>query len=225
MKEEPKFFYVYILFDWLGTPRYVGKSKYGSNRENKHEKYTDAHNQLKNEFIEQTWIILNEIPKLRVQEYLTEAQAFESEKALIKAIGRIDLNTGPLTNLTDGGEGMSGYCYSDFSKRLISIGVKNWAAGLSPEIRSEFARRSHKNQTSEERSAIVSRGHLKRSKESYVKSIIAMIEALNAMTPEQRSAIGRIGGKSAKPGQRSASAKLFQANRSPEERNISAKKS
>jgi hypothetical protein len=51
-------YYNYVLFDWLGIPRYIGKAKYGTNRESKHERYTDPTNPGKNEFIEQTWIML-----------------------------------------------------------------------------------------------------------------------------------------------------------------------
>lgn len=39
---------------------------------------------------------------------LNEAEAFESEVALIELFGRKDLGTGCLRNLTDGGEGCSG---------------------------------------------------------------------------------------------------------------------
>jgi len=47
-------------------------------------------------------------PKIiKYKENLTEQEAFDLEKKLIKAIGRLDLGLGPLTNLTDGGEGFS----------------------------------------------------------------------------------------------------------------------
>jgi hypothetical protein len=99
-------FYVYVLFDWRGVPRWVGKGK--NNRWLNHERSTDTSNWLKNEFIEQTWAVLGDIPKIRVRENLAEADAFAIEIALIAAIGRLDQNKGPLLNLTDGGEGMVG---------------------------------------------------------------------------------------------------------------------
>lgn len=40
--------------------------------------------------------------------YSTESQAIKNEIKTILTIGRIDLKTGPLANLTNGGEGMSG---------------------------------------------------------------------------------------------------------------------
>ena len=59
-------YYVYVLFDAFGVPRYVGKGK--GNRWLIHERYTDPNNWMKNEFIEQTWIILGEIPKIKIQD-------------------------------------------------------------------------------------------------------------------------------------------------------------
>lgn len=44
---------------------------------------------------------------------LSEAQAFELEKELIAKYGRRDKKTGILCNLTDGGEGASGYLWTD----------------------------------------------------------------------------------------------------------------
>jgi hypothetical protein len=94
-------YYVYVLFDWFGSPRWVGKGKKG--RWLKHERHSDPRNWMKNEFIERTWIMLGEIPKIKVQENLSEDDALSLEIALIKVIGRYPI--GPLVNMTDGGEG------------------------------------------------------------------------------------------------------------------------
>lgn len=48
-----------------------------------------------------------------VLETYDENEAFTMEKKLIKYYGRHDLKTGPLTNLTEGGDGTSGYVYSE----------------------------------------------------------------------------------------------------------------
>jgi hypothetical protein len=52
-------------------------------------------------------------------EKLTEQFAFDLEKILIECIGRYDLKKGPLCNLTNGGEGSSGYKMS--SKEIEKI--------------------------------------------------------------------------------------------------------
>jgi hypothetical protein len=96
--------YTYILFDIFGTPRYVGKGK--GSRWTHHETRPSA-NWLKNGFIEQATILLGEVPKIKVRENISEDDAVATEISLIKAIGRMP--NGPLTNLTDGGDGLSGY--------------------------------------------------------------------------------------------------------------------
>lgn len=126
-------FYTYILFDWMGIPRYVGKGK--GNRDVAHEQRPDPINLLKNEFIEQTWTMLGEIPKIRVRENMSEVEAFETEIALIKALGRIDLSTGPLTNMTDGGDGGAGASLARWAKpgARERASVTNSARYATPE--------------------------------------------------------------------------------------------
>ncbi len=56
-------------------------------------------------------------PKVIFQEKnLDEQSAFKSEIDLIIIIGRRDLGTGPLVNLTKGGDGVSGYIHSEKQK-------------------------------------------------------------------------------------------------------------
>lgn len=132
-------YYCYGLFDWLGVPRYIGKGKDGSKRENSHHKQFDLVNWRKNEFIEQTWIILDEIPKVIIRKNLTEKEAFETEIALIAAIGRIDKGTGTLVNMTDGGEGQSNP--SEQTRELMSKRAKERAIREGPDYRSEMSRK------------------------------------------------------------------------------------
>lgn len=56
-----------------------------------------------------------------VKDVLTEAEAFELERTLIKSIGRRDLKLGTLVNMTDGGEGTAGYVFSDEAKLKMSV--------------------------------------------------------------------------------------------------------
>lgn len=200
-------YYVYVLFDWLGIPRYIGKSKNGSNRENYHEKLTDPNNQLKNEFIEQTWIMLGEIPKIRVHENLSEGDAFATEIALISVIGRIDLRTGTLTNMTKGGEGGCGLSPISLIERGKAISYGRLTKSSAKE-RSEKAKQSHALRTSEERSNIA-------------------ILRQARKTPEERSNAIRLGRANMTTEERKATtnnARLIIANRPVEERKASARK-
>ncbi len=120
----PRAFYVYILFDYLGIPRYIGK---GRGKRWEEHKSTDG-NKLKAAFIRRTLAVLGEIPKLRIREHLDEKTAFTIEIILITALGRIDIGTGCLTNLTDGGDGFN----SESAKKANAA----WMAASTPEQRS-----------------------------------------------------------------------------------------
>ena len=128
-----KLYYVYVILDTRKSglykynsytfnyePFYIGKGK--KDRKNSHfhkSRLTNCNgNKLKinviNKIIEQT----NELPSIGIiKSNLTESEAFILEKELILLIGRRDLNSGTLCNLTDGGEGHSG--------SLEQIGIKN----------------------------------------------------------------------------------------------------
>src|SRR6266852_2256518 len=75
----------------------------------------------KAEFIKETLAAIGEIPKVKLQENLSEQEAFDIERAFIKAIGRFPKGT--LTNLTDNGSGPN------------SEQVKIWHASRSDEER------------------------------------------------------------------------------------------
>ena len=100
-----KDFYVYAYLREDGTPYYIGK---GKNRRvfNKSNRTTPAP------------------PKDRILiilENLTEEQAFANEKDFIAWYGRKDNGTGILRNLTDGGEGQSGYRHREEDKKKFQI--------------------------------------------------------------------------------------------------------
>jgi|694.fasta_scaffold43030_7 hypothetical protein len=56
---------------------------------------------------------------------ITWDQACIKEKEFINLYGRKDLNTGILSNLTDGGEGVYGLKFTDEAKNKMSIAQKN----------------------------------------------------------------------------------------------------
>jgi hypothetical protein len=70
-------------------------------------------------------------PKVEiVASFDDEAEAFDAEKELILLHGRRDLGLGSLCNLTDGGDGAGGYCFTQEQRLKISSALKaKYAAG------------------------------------------------------------------------------------------------
>ena len=60
-----------------------------------------------------------------LKQNLTEEEAFKHEVYMIDVFGRKDLGTGILVNMTNGGEGASGWVPSEENKKNISDAKKN----------------------------------------------------------------------------------------------------
>jgi len=129
-----KMFYVYILCDprkpgtykygekvFFHEPFYVGKGKgtrcYDHFRDRNKDKLFKSNKIIK---------IYKETGKKPIIympfKNISEQEAFDKEIELINLIGRYDLKLGPLTNLTDGGEGNSNR--SEETKKKISNSTK-----------------------------------------------------------------------------------------------------
>jgi len=122
---EIRNFYVYAYFrPWNGEPCYVGKGQgkrliwhaaQGINHPNKH-------------FARIFRKAGGSLPFLKIREQLTESESFELEILLIKTLGRAN-EGGVLVNLTDGGEGMSGFHPSLENIRKMTEGAKRALTG------------------------------------------------------------------------------------------------
>ena len=130
MADGARKFYVYVIFRMNGAPCYVGK---GSGRRTE---YTCA--RTPNLHLKRIYQAANgKLPIVRVREGITEREAFDTERALIAAIGR-KAHGGPLVNLTDGGEGVSGLVWTPEMRAAKAIGVaRRW---LDPDYREKMAR-------------------------------------------------------------------------------------
>lgn len=139
MSDNP--YYVYVLFrPWDGSPFYVGKGKgYRISQTVK-----ETRNPHKVNIIAKARKMGMEIPNVIIRDELTEREAFEIEIAFIKAIGRTP--NGPLTNCTDGGEGISGHIHSSDAKAKIS------AAGMGRKHSDERRARASISRKGEKRS-------------------------------------------------------------------------
>ena len=107
-------YYVYAYLRTDGTPYYIGKGK--NNRA-----YSKQHNiNLPN----------NNGRIVFLEKNLTEIGALALERRYIKWYGRLDIDTGILENLTDGGEGVSGLLPWNKGKKLEPL-TKEHKAKLS----------------------------------------------------------------------------------------------
>lgn len=116
--------YTYGKYSFEYEPFYVGKGK--GNRYKQHLlECSLKYNNIKNNKIK--LIIKNGLNPiiLKIDKNLTEQKALNLEEYLIKKIGRIKLNSGPLTNLTNGGEGTNRIVVSDNHKNNMSKAAKN----------------------------------------------------------------------------------------------------
>jgi hypothetical protein len=95
-------YFVYIIHDNTGVPVYVGKGR----------GYRAGLYNRRNAKIEALISFGGTLPPVKVREGLTEAEAYEVERALIAFHGRADLGLGPLLNLSDGGAGATGVIVS-----------------------------------------------------------------------------------------------------------------
>ena len=101
---NPNRFYTYAYLREDRTPYYIGK---GSGRRVYSNKGRPCKKPTKDKII-------------FLKQNLTEEEAFKHEIYMIAVFGRIDLGTGILHNMTNGGEGGSGRVLSEETRRKLS---------------------------------------------------------------------------------------------------------
>jgi len=92
-----------LKFDY--EPFYIGKGKQNRMERHKYDKTSSFKRNIINKIAEAGL----EPIKVKLFENLNEAKAFELERKTIERIGRRNIGMGSLANMTDGGEGMSGW--------------------------------------------------------------------------------------------------------------------
>lgn len=137
-------FYVYCLVDPLtDEPFYVGKGKL--NRFSSHVRESilgKIPHKNKNLYykILKTIELCGSIKVVILYNNLSEPNSITFEKDCIKFYGRRDIGTGILTNLTDGGEGVSGRVITDIYREKMSkscSGNKNGMYGKTHHVDSK----------------------------------------------------------------------------------------
>jgi hypothetical protein len=89
----------------------------------------------------------------KVLDNLTEQQAFDLEKFLIKFYGRLDLGTGCLCNHTDGGEGAAGYKHTPAALEKMAAAAKNISSITRQKMSKARRERVHTLESNLKRSA------------------------------------------------------------------------
>lgn len=129
MKDNIYYVYIYLnpLEDYDCEYKfksfYVGKGKNKRYKDHINQKFNGSYLKYK----ELKYLKDNGIePKIIIiKDNLSEEESFKLEKETILKYGRINNNTGILTNLTDGGEGSSGRICKESTKSIISSKNKN----------------------------------------------------------------------------------------------------
>jgi hypothetical protein len=124
-------YYTYAYLREDGTPYYIGKGKSGR--------------------IDNTFHNINLPPEERrifLKKNLTDEQARNHEIYMIAVLGRKDLQTGILRNMTAGGEGCSGRIFSQETKNKISKKLKG--IKKSEEHRKKLSEAAKKRKASKE---------------------------------------------------------------------------
>ena len=169
--------YTYALFRENGVPFYIGKGR--GRRWADHEMAARRGERgYKNAIIRDMQARGVKLVRIKIHEGLTETVAHSYEVALIAAIGRRP--HGPLTNLTDGGEGFVGFKHVPGRKQTPEHIAKRSAARrgkkLSPEHIANMAATRRGRKASPETCAKMSvlRRGKKRSSESIAKGAAKM---------------------------------------------------
>lgn len=136
-RETGNVFYVYAIFrPWDGAPCYIGKGKGQRWRVHTWSWHKHYNPMLKGLFKKAKELGLD-VPIIKIRENLSNEEALATEVALIAAIGRKP--SGPLFNMTDGGDGVAGHIASEEHRRKISEAQKN-RKPASEETRAKISR-------------------------------------------------------------------------------------
>jgi len=129
--------YSYGDLDFNYEPFYIGKGK--GDRMKHHLRENKKYNPHKNRVISN--IIRNGMDPiiLILDDNLSENDALSIEISTISKIGRKNLKKGPLTNLTNGGEGSSGHIQSEITKSKRSNSLKNNQKCIETMTSKEFS--------------------------------------------------------------------------------------
>jgi hypothetical protein len=181
-------FYTYLYEDIDGTPIYVGKGKEGRAYVHRTKK-TKLGNTIRKRARDGHQLQ----PKITVEYSENAAKAIEI--FWIAAYGRENLGTGPLFNLTDGGEGTSGIVQSTETraKRAASLRGKE----CKPETRALIGAKNKGNTAgqgkicAESTKQSISKANSRPKTEAEKVAMSEAAKKRKPRTPDQRAALGQ----------------------------------
>jgi len=161
-----QYFYIYIHAYPSDHPEkpnqifYVGKDC-KKRYLNKYRKYNQHHQNILNKLLRNSYIM--EDIAFIIKDNLYESVAFLEEIKLIKKLGRIDLETGNLTNLTDGGFGGSCNISQETKNKIINANIGRI---VSQETRDKISKSNTGKTHSQETKNKMSKAHQNMSQET-----------------------------------------------------------
>jgi len=156
-------FYTYAWTREDGTPYYIGKGK----NDRAFRKGSPENSRV-----------------LFLKQNCTEDEAFKHEKYMISVFGRKDIGTGILINLTEGGDGSSGYLHTKETKqrmkgpktdshkqKLSEVRAKLWEDPKYREMMTKINQKSRQTEEYKEKSrqAQLNRDHISDTKQKATK--------------------------------------------------------
>ena len=122
-------------------PFYIGKGSIKNKRKLVHLKKQT--NKLMTSRLEKIYAKDVEPEIISIKRFNNEEDALQYEILLIKAIGRVITRSGPLVNITEGGEGTSGYKPTDRERMERSLRHKEWWSMVSHEEKQRIFKLIH----------------------------------------------------------------------------------
>ena len=143
-------YYTYAYLREDDTPYYIGKGKAGRINNNLHNINLPPENR-----------------RIYLKKNLTDEEARKHEIYMIAILGRKDLGTGILRNMTNGGEGCAGRSLSDETKKKLSDAHKGKKKSI--EHRKALSEAAKKRRASKETRDKMSKGLMGKNNPSYGK--------------------------------------------------------